>query len=318
MLVLLIVFASVRYDGFLTPFNLFHMLSYNSLFGLIALGMTFVIMTGGIDLSVGSLAALSSVVAARMSPNGLWITLAACLGIGICVGIINGWAIAWLKIPPFITTLAMLLAARGLALLLSNNASITVDTTSDFNVLAQNFTFGFDIFGIGAIPISVVLLIVAYAIGSIVLNFTGFGRHVLAVGGNEEAARLMGLPVERIQFAVYVLSSILAALAGALLAAQTYNGLPTEGVGWELTAIAAVVVGGTLLSGGMGSVLTSLVGVLLLGLIFNILNFENGRGLISITSFWQSVIRGAFLLIVIILQSRLTRMGGKSGVGRTS
>lgn len=318
VLVLLIVFAAVRYDGFLTPFNLFHLLSYNSLFGLIALGMTFVIMTGGIDLSVGSLAALSSVVAALISPHGLWLTLAACIGVGLGVGIINGCAIAWLKIPPFITTLAMLLAARGLALLLSNNASIVVDTTSDFNVLAQNFTFGFDIFGIGSIPIAVVILIVAYAIGSIVLNFTRFGRHVLAVGGNEEAARLMGLPVERIQFTVYIVSSLLAALAGALLAAQTFNGLPAEGVGWELTAIAAVVVGGTLLSGGMGSVLTSLVGVLLLGLIFNILNFENGRGLISITSFWQSVIRGAFLLVVVILQSRLTRTPGKADLGRTT
>ncbi len=318
VLVLLVLFATFRYDGFLTPFNIFKLLSYNSYFGLIALGMTFVIMTGGIDLSVGSLAALTSVVAALVSPHGLLITLAACLAVGIGVGVINGWAIALLKIPPFITTLATLLAARGLALLLSNNASVNVDSTSDFTTIANNITFGFNIFGIGSIPIVVLILIVAYVIGSLVLNFTRFGRHVLAVGGNEEAARLMGLPVDRIIFTVYVMSGILAALAGVFLAAQTFTGIPNEGVGWELTAIAAVVVGGTLLSGGMGSVLTSLVGVLLLGLIFNILDFENGRGLISITSFWQSVIRGAFLLVVVILQSRLTRTRGKADLGRTA
>jgi galactofuranose transport system permease protein len=138
------------------------------------------------------------------------------------------------------------------------------------------------------------------------LSRSRFGRHVLAVGGNEEAARLMGLPVERTKLAVYTLSGALAALAGVILAAQFGAGQPTEGLGWELSAIASVVVGGTLLTGGMGSIGSTLVGVLLLGLIFNILNFENGRGLISLSAYWQSVIRGAFLLAVVLLQNRLT------------
>ena len=146
---------------------------------------------------------------------------------------------------------------------------------------------------------------IAYIAGSIALNFTAFGRHVLAVGGNEEATRLMGLPADRTVFLVYLLSGSLAGLAGVMLAAQFGAGQPIEGVGWELFAIAAVVVGGTLLAGGIGSVGATLSGVLLLGLIFNILNFENGLGVVSLSAYWQSVIRGAFLLIVVVLQSRL-------------
>jgi galactofuranose transport system permease protein len=137
------------------------------------------------------------------------------------------------------------------------------------------------------------------------LNLTATGRYVLAIGGNEEAARLMGLPVDRVKLFLYLLSGLLSGLAGVILAAQFGAGQPTEGVGWELFAIASVVVGGTLLSGGQGSVGATLAGVLLLGLIFNILNFENGLGWISLSAYWQSVIRGVFLMIVVIFQSRL-------------
>jgi galactofuranose transport system permease protein len=142
-------------------------------------------------------------------------------------------------------------------------------------------------------------------VGSIVLNYTSAGRTVLAIGGNEDASRLMGLPVNRVKFLVYVVSGCLAGLAGVILASQFGAGQPIEGVGWELAAIASVVVGGTLLTGGLGSVGATLAGVMLLGLIFNVLNFENGMGLISLSAYWQSVIRGVFLLIVVILQSQL-------------
>jgi ribose transport system permease protein len=142
--------------------------------------------------------------------------------------------------------------------------------------------------------------------GSIALNLSPWGRYVLAIGGNEDASRLMGLPVDRVTFSLYLLSGLLSGLAGVILAAQFGAGQPTEGVGWELFAIASVVVGGTLLTGGQGSVVTTLAGVLLLGLIFNILNFENGLGWISLSAYWQSVIRGAFLMLVVIFQSKLT------------
>jgi galactofuranose transport system permease protein len=157
------------------------------------------------------------------------------------------------------------------------------------------------------IPIPILILFAAFIIGAVVFYFTRFGRHVLAVGGNEEAARLMGLPVDRIVIAVYVISGCLAGLAGVILASQYGAGQPTEGLGWELSAIASVVVGGTLLTGGLGSVGGTLVGVLLLGLIINILNFENGRGETSLSAYWQSVIRGSFLLIVVLIQNRLMR-----------
>ncbi|GEO16749.1 hypothetical protein MAE02_44450 [Microvirga aerophila] len=137
------------------------------------------------------------------------------------------------------------------------------------------------------------------------LNLTAFGRTVLAVGGNEDATRLMGLPTTRVKAAVYIMSGGLAGLAGVILAAQFGAGQPIEGVGWELFAIASVVVGGTLLTGGVGSVGSTLAGVLLLGLIFNILNFENGLGWISLSAYWQSVIRGALLLVVVAIQARL-------------
>jgi ribose transport system permease protein len=297
-LIVLVLFGTLRYDNFLSTYNFLTVVSYNTTFGLIALGMTFVIMTGGIDLSVGSLAALCSVVAALASPYGLLAAIGAAALTGLIVGLFNGWVIAWLRIPPFLATLAMLLAARGMALVLAKDATVSVNATPDWAALSQGILYG--------IPLPVFLLLV-YAIGSIVLNFTRFGRHLLSVGGNEEAARLMGLPVERIKLAVYVISGVLAGLAGVLLAGQTFTGSPNEGVGWELTAIASVVVGGTLLTGGMGSVWASLVGALLLGLVFNILNFENGLGFISLGVSWQSVIRGAFLLIVVLLQSRLAR-----------
>jgi ribose transport system permease protein len=296
-LVLLVLFGTLRYDNFLSTYNISTLLRYNSMFGLIALGMTFVIITGGIDLSVGAVAALGSVVAALVSPAGLLPATAAGVLAGTLVGFLSGVIIARLNMLPFIVTLAMLLAARGLALIFGNNTSVGVATDSGFTYLGQGDFLG--------LPVPAVIMIVAYLIGAVVLNHSAYGRHILAVGGNEEAARLMGLPVDRIKIAVYTLSGALAGLAGVILAAQFGAGQPAEGVGWELSTIAAVVVGGTLLTGGMGTVGATLAGTLLLGLIFNILNFENGQGMISLSVFWQSVIRGAFLLVVVLLQNRL-------------
>jgi ribose/xylose/arabinose/galactoside ABC-type transport system permease subunit len=298
-LIALVAFGAIRYTGFLEPYNIASVLRFNSMFGLVALGMCFVIMTGGIDLSVGSVAALASVVAALLSPFGALPAVGGAVLAGALFGLGNGAIVARTRIQPFVVTLATLLAARGLALTLANNTSVPVSTATDFTFIGQGDMLG--------IPVPVIILAVAYAAGSIVLNLTRFGRHVLAVGGNEEAALLMGLRVTRIKLAVYTMSGALAGLAGVLLAAQFGAGQPTEGLGWELSAIASVVVGGTLLTGGIGSVATTLVGVLLLGLIFNILNFENGRGVISLSAYWQSVIRGAFLLVVLVLQNRLTR-----------
>ncbi|HLM41156.1 MAG TPA: ABC transporter permease [Microvirga sp.] len=297
-LVALVVFGWMRYENFLGSFNVLSVLRYNSMFALIALGMCLVIMTGGIDLSVGSTAALGSVVAALLSPYGVLPGLLGGLAAGLAVGACNAFIITRLNILPFITTLATMLAASGCALLLAGNQSVSVSYESGFTELGQGDFLGF--------PIPAWIALVAYLLGSLVLNLTSFGRTVLAIGGNEDATRLMGLPAERVKALVYLASGGLAGLAGVILAAQFGAGQPIEGVGWELFAIAAVVVGGTLLTGGVGSVGSTLAGVLLLGLIFNILNFENGLGWISLSAYWQSVIRGAFLLLVVAIQARLS------------
>ncbi len=302
LLALMIVlgFGLLRYgENFRSGFNVWELLRNNTYYGLIALGMTFVIMSGGIDLSVGAVAALSSVAAARLSEHGVWVGTLGAVGVGLLVGLINGSIIARFKVQPFIVTLATLLACRGAALNLSDNANVSVEFASGYIDIGQK--------NIGRVPLPVVIVVVAYVLGSIVLNFTRFGRHVLAIGGNEEAARLAGLPVARTTVAVYTLSGACAGLAGAVLAALAYTGSPNFAFGWELTAIAAVVVGGTLLSGGKGSVGTTLVGVVLLGLIFNELNFEQGKGTFVLPQYWEEIIRGAFLLIVVLLQARLAQ-----------
>jgi ribose transport system permease protein len=320
VLLALVVLGGWRYDGFLGSYNVLSVLRYSSMFALVSLGMCFVIMTGGIDLSVGSVAALCSVVSALLSPYGLWQGLVGGVLVGAIAGTISGLIITRLKILPFIATLAVMLAASGSALLLANNQSVSVSYDTAFTFLGQGdllaafrpeWIDGEDAGWLGAalgllygFPTPAFIALLAYLAGALVMNRTAFGRHVLAVGGGEEAARLMGLPVDRTVFLVYVISGSLAGLAGVILASQFGAGQPIEGVGWELFAIASVVVGGTLLTGGKGSIGATLAGTLLLGLIYTILNFENGMGWISLSAYWQSVVRGVFLLIVVVLQSR--------------
>lgn len=295
----LILFGALRYDNFLSQFNILSFLRYNSMFALIALGMAFVIITGGIDLSVGAVAAMSSVVAAYLSPYGWLPGLAGGMAAGLAAGAINGVIVTRLRIQPFIATLAMMLAAYGTALLLANNQSVSVSYETGFTTIGQDDFLGF--------PIPAWIAAFIYVLGWVFLERLPTGRHVLAIGDGEATANLMGLKVERTLFAVYALSGLLAGLAGVILASQFGAGQPTEGVGWELFAIASVVVGGTLLTGGSGSVGATLAGALLLAMVFNILNFENGLGWISLSAYWQSVIRGAFLLIVVVLQARLMK-----------
>ncbi len=314
-LIVVVTFSFIRYDNFDT-ITIYSVLDFNAQFGLIALGMTFVIMTGGIDLSVGGVAALASVIVALTSSHGFFYALFLAIIVGMLVGIANGFIVAWMRIPPFITTLATLYIVRGIALRLSNDQSIIpLDQKSDFTTIGGT-TINFLSPPLPALPFTIPLLLIAFLIGIFVLRYTRFGRYVLAIGGNPEAARLMGLPVRRTLFLVYTLSGALAGLVGVLVAIHLSGGSATEGNGWELIAIAAVVVGGTLLTGGVGSVFGSLVGALLLGTIVEILQLENnytldhGGGL-YLNSFWQDVIRGIFLLIVVLLQSRLQRQRAK-------
>jgi ribose transport system permease protein len=263
---------------------------------LIAIGMTFVILSGGIDLSVGSLLALSGVLTAYASR---WGTLPAVLvPLGVCAlfGLANGLLVGRARIAPFIVTLAGLLFARGLAFAVSNegNHVYIIPANLALTRIGQARRLG------RAAPVWFALAV--FAAGLIVLNRSRFGQAVFAIGGSEEAAELMGLPVARVKTLVYVLSSVLTGLAGVLVAAQTQSGLPTIGEGRELEAIAAVVIGGTLLSGGAGSLTGTLAGVLLLKVIQNLINQVG-----TLTAYYQQVVSGTFLIVVVLIQTRLAK-----------
>ena len=206
----------------------------------------------------------------------------------------------WLRVPPFIATLATMLGAKGGALVLSGAQTVSVSWTSDFTKLGMEKAFG-------VVPWTILIVLMVVVFAWFILEHTSLGRTVLAIGGGHDAATLMGLKTGRTLLFVYLFSGFCAGLAGVILASGYGAGQPLEGVGWELTAIASVVVGGTLLTGGLGSIPATVAGALLLGLVFNILNFENGRGTISLSAYWQSVIRGGFLLLVILLQTRVYR-----------
>ena len=294
-LVVACAFGFARYGAFLTPENLLNVLRQNSMVGLMALGMTFVILTGGIDLSVGSLLAIAGIVAAMLSSQGTFVAMVGGVGAATLLGFVNGLTIAKVRIQPFVVTLAMMIAARGLALAATGESSVRVNTSAvGLTWLGRGW--------VGPLPAPVVLLLLAFLVGSFVLRYTTFGRHVYAVGDDQDAARLLGLETDRVIVATYALSGALAGLAGVVLAARLGAGQPVAGTGWELDAIAAVVVGGTLLTGGQGSAGHTLVGVLLLGVILNLLNLEG-----TLSPWWQWVIRGVFLLAVVVVQGRVAR-----------
>lgn len=300
-LIAVCVFGFIRYEAFLTPENLLNVLRQNSMLGLVALGMTMVILTGGIDLSVGSVLAIGGIAAASLSAQGTLVAVAGGLLAGLALGILNGVLITKARIQPFIVTLAMMIAARGVALGVTGENSVRVDRGAEGLMwLGRGRMMG--------IPVPVVLAALAFLAGWIVLRYTRFGRYVYAAGDHQDAARLLGLKVDRVLIATYAISGVLAALAGIVLAGRLGAGQPVAGTGWELDAIAAVVVGGTLLSGGQGGVGATVVGVLLLGVIFNLFNLEG-----TITPWWQGVMRGVFLLGVVVVQARLQKRAGHGG-----
>lgn len=296
-LLLLCAFATVRYETFLTPENLFNVLRQNSMAGLLALAMAFAILGGGLDLSLGALLAVGGVVAARLSERGAAVAVLGAVGATTLLGAGNGLIIARARVQPFIATLVMNMAARGVLLWWTEEATVRVarDAT-DFKWLGRGW--------IGPVPVPVVILLAVFALGGLVLARTRFGRHLYAVGDNEEAARLLGLNTQRVQVGVYALSGALGGLAGVLLAARLGAGQPTAGLGWELGAITAFVLGATSLGGGKAGAGSTLLGVLVLAVIFNIFNLEG-----SINSYWQWVLRGAFLILVVVAQNRLRRLG---------
>lgn len=308
ILMLLAIASSALTGGQFAQFdNLVNVARQVSFEGLIALGMTLVIVTGGIDLSVGSLVALTGVIAALAmraaagSSPAVAIALGLLCGVaaGAAIGAFSGAIVARFSIPPFLVTLAAMLMARGFAFILCDGQPI-YELPDDLITLGRGFLFE-EALG-RLLPVPVVVLICAYALFAVVLGRTVFGRGVIAIGSNEEASRLAGIPVRRTKVLVYMITGALCGLAGVLHVGKLMAADPKVGDMWELNVIAAVVVGGTSLFGGRGTMTGTLLGALLIGVLNNSLN------LLHVEHFWQKVVLGAVILAASLVDSGLRKL----------
>ena len=292
--VILTVIATAIYGTtFLSVSNIFNVLRQSSMVGLISIGMTCVIITAGIDLSVGATTALAAVSAAMLTRVNVGLAVVLPVLLGLFIGVVNGFVIVKLKIVPFIATLAVQMAVRGIAYIMTNVKSVpTAEGAESFLVIGRGYLFG--------IPIPVLVFAIVAAIMIFVCGRTPFGRSLYAIGGNEDAARMMGIKVDRNKALAYVLTGALSGLAGMILCSRLGAGQPVGGDGWEMDAVSAVAIGGTLLSGGVGGIGKTISGVLVTGMIGNIINLQG-----NINTYVQKIINGAIVLIVIIIQRRI-------------
>ncbi len=283
---ILMGFAS---DNFFSVDNLLNVLRQVSIVGILAVGMTFVILTGGIDLSVGAVMALAGTLMAGVMVNMGFpgpIGLVVALGVGIGLGLFNGALVAWGRMPSIIVTLATMGIARGFGLIYSGGYPISG---------IPSWISWFGIGRVGNIPVPVIVMVVVYALAWVLLERTAFGRQVYAIGGNETAAQLSGVKTRRVKLAVFAISGLTAAIAALVLTGRLMSGQPNAGVGFELDAIAAVVLGGTAISGGRGLILGTLIGAVLLGIL------NNGLNLMGINPYLQDVIKGLIILLAIYI-----------------
>lgn len=287
-LVLIVIILSIINPDFLTVGNIFNVLRQVSINALIAFGMTFVILTGGIDLSVGSIIALSSAFAAGTMASGTnpWLAIGVGVLSGTLMGTMNGVVIARGKVAPFIATLATMTIFRGITLIYTEGKPIT-GLPDAFGMIGRGYLF--------QIPMPVIWMLVAFGVLYIILKFTTFGRHVFALGGNEEATRLSGINTKRVKILVYSISGLLASLSGIILTSRLNSAQPTAGTSYELDAIAAVVLGGTSLSGGKGWIVGTLIGAMVIGIL------DNGLNLMNVSSFYQQAVKGGVILVAVLL-----------------
>ena len=291
-LLVLITIVTILSPSFLSTKNIFNILRQTSVNGIIAAGMTFVILTGGIDLSVGSILAISGAVCASLLASGQNIIIAvlAALIIGAMVGFLNGFIITKGKLQPFIATLATMTILRGLTLVYTDGKPITLgsgDLAIKFGQIGGGKIFG--------IPTPALIMILVFAICTFVLKNTQMGRYTYALGSNEEATKLSGLNTDKIKIAVYTISGILASVAGIIITSRLFSAQPTAGDGYELDAIAAVVLGGTSLTGGRGKITGTIIGALIIGVLSNALN------ILDVSSYYQMMVKGAVILVAVLL-----------------
>ncbi|RFC63432.1 ribose ABC transporter permease [Fulvimarina endophytica] len=276
-------------DNFFSLDNILNILRQQSIIGILAIGMTFVILTGGIDLSVGAVMALAGTIGAGIMVNmGMpaEIGLLGMIAVGVLFGLFNGFLTAWGKMPAIIVTLATMLIARGLGLVYSGGYPISG---------MPGWISWFGVGRLGGIPVPIIIMLVLYALAWVILQRTSFGRHVYAIGGNETAAHLSGVNVKRVKLMVFAISGFTAAMAAIVLSGRLMSGQPGAGVAFELDAIAMVVLGGAAISGGRGLILGTLIGAVLLGII------NNGLNLIGINPYLQDVIKGLIILLAIYI-----------------
>lgn len=292
-LTLLVVVITIMNQQFLSPDNLLNLLRQVSINGLIAFGMTFVILTGGIDLSVGSILAFSSAMTALIITSGIDPMFAMLLGclVGLLAGAINGLLVTAGGMAPFIATLATMTIYRGATLVVTEGNPITgLGDSLMFQLFGKGYFFG--------IPVPAVTMIITFVILYIILNKTVFGRETYAIGGNETAAALSGIKVNRRKIMIYALSGLMSALAGIILASRLDSAQPTAGETYELDAIAAVVLGGTSLMGGKGRIVGTLIGVLIIGVL------NNGLNLVGVSSFYQQIIKGLVIVVAVLIDRK--------------
>ncbi|QEY25891.1 ABC transporter permease [Neisseria zalophi] len=294
-LIVLSAVLSVATPNFLTSSNLFSVLRQVTYSGLLAFGMTFVILIGGIDLSVGAILALVGIITASLIQSGMDPILASFAGVllGALCGAANGLLVSIGRIAPFIATLATMILFRGMAQEYSQSRPITINVDGFFNEIGSGYLFG-------TVPTPVVLMLVVYAVLWFVLRKTRFGRYVYALGGSEEVARISGLKVKSLKLWVYTLSGLLSGMAALVVTSRLSSASPNAGVMYELDAIAAVVLGGTSLSGGRGWLFGTLVGVVLLGVL------GNGLNLLNVSANYQLIIKGAVILFAVLLDRKNT------------
>lgn len=290
-LVGLMIVITIINPSFLTTNNLLNLLLQVTANGFIAFGMTFVILTGGIDLSVGSSLALSSALAAGLIGGGLPVPVAIVLAIclGGFFGMLNGLLIAYGKLAPFIVTLATMTIFRGATLVYTNGNPVTKGLSDSFlfQFLGQGYIVG--------IPFPVILMFLVFVILAILLHKTAFGKAVYALGGNEKAAYISGIKLNKVKIIIYTISGMMASLSGLIITSRLSSAQPTAGASYEMDAIAAVVLGGTSLSGGKGRIWGTLIGALIIGVL------NNGLNIIGVSAFWQQVVKGIVILIAVLL-----------------
>ena len=290
-LIILMAVITIINSSFLTANNLLNLLLQVTSNALIAFGMTFVILTGGIDLSVGSILALSSALTAGLLGSGMPVTLAILISLimGCILGMMNGLLISYGKLAPFIVTLATMTIFRGATLVYTNGNPITkgLSDTFLFQFLGQGYIVG--------IPFPVIIMFIVFIVLYVLLHKTSFGKSVYAIGGNEKAAYISGVKLNKVKIIIYSISGIMASISGLIITSRLSSAQPTAGASYEMDAIAAVVLGGTSLSGGKGRILGTLIGALIIGVL------NNGLNIIGVSAFWQQVVKGVVILIAVLI-----------------